>query len=153
MGGAVVPGPPLKIGAPHFTFGPPVATYIQYCIFKMWPPLLFFGPSGFLPPLLLNPGDGPALTWYQLTLWRPLNLNLNYHFNLLALWVPNFSHKKCTLDLCWYLSVCLTFFQTIALTFFLTTLVNISWPFLFCFYIFIVRNRYLLNRLQEIGIF
>jgi len=33
---------------PHFTFGPPVATYIQYCILKMW------------LPLLLNPGDGPA---------------------------------------------------------------------------------------------
>jgi len=23
---------------PHFTFGPPVAAYIQYCIFKMCPP-------------------------------------------------------------------------------------------------------------------
>jgi len=36
---------------PHFTFGPPVAAYIQYCIFKMWPPLLVFGPSfWFLAP-------------------------------------------------------------------------------------------------------
>jgi len=25
----VVPGPSIKIGALHFTFGPPVATYIQ----------------------------------------------------------------------------------------------------------------------------
>ena len=41
--------------APHFTFGPTVAAYIQYCILKMCPP-----PSGFWPPLLLNPGDGPA---------------------------------------------------------------------------------------------
>ena len=42
-GGAVVPGPAFKIGAPHFTSGPPVAAYIQYCILKMWP-LLVFGP-------------------------------------------------------------------------------------------------------------
>jgi len=46
-GGPVVPGPPFEIGAPHFTFGPPVAAYIQYCILKM------------CPPMLLNPGDGP----------------------------------------------------------------------------------------------
>jgi len=39
---------PFEIGAPHFTFGPPVATYIQHCILKIW------------PSLLLNPGDGPA---------------------------------------------------------------------------------------------
>jgi len=55
------PAPPFEIGAPHFTFGPLVATCIQYCIFKMWPPLLVFGPSfWFLAPLLLIPGDGPA---------------------------------------------------------------------------------------------
>jgi len=54
------PAPPFEIGAPHFTFGPPVATYIQYCILKMWPPLLVFGPSfWFLAPLLLHLGDGP----------------------------------------------------------------------------------------------
>jgi len=46
--------PHLKSAPLHFTFGPPVAAYIQYCIFKMWPS------SGFWPPLLLNPGDGPA---------------------------------------------------------------------------------------------
>ena len=36
--------PHLKSVPPHFTFGPPVAAYIQYCILKMWPPLLVFGP-------------------------------------------------------------------------------------------------------------
>ena len=46
--GPVVPRPSFEIGAPHFTFGPPVAAYIQYCISKMWPPLLVFGPSSFL---------------------------------------------------------------------------------------------------------
>jgi len=51
----------LKSVPPHFTFGPPVAAYVQYCILKMWPPLLDFGPSfWFLAPLLLNPGDGPG---------------------------------------------------------------------------------------------
>ena len=40
-------------------FGPPVAAYIQYCILKMCNPLLVFSPSWFLPPLLLNSGDGP----------------------------------------------------------------------------------------------
>ena len=39
------PAPPFKIGAPHFTFGSPVAAYIQYCILKMGPSLLVFGPS------------------------------------------------------------------------------------------------------------
>jgi len=46
----VVLGPPFEICAPHFMFGPLVAAYIQYCILKMW------------PPLLLTPGDGPVLT-------------------------------------------------------------------------------------------
>ena len=42
---------PFEIGAPHFTFPPPDVTYIQYCIFKMCPTLLVFGPSfWFLPP-------------------------------------------------------------------------------------------------------
>ena len=30
-GRPVVSSPPFEIGAPHFTFGPPVAAYIQYC--------------------------------------------------------------------------------------------------------------------------
>jgi len=29
---------------PHFTFGPPVAAYIQYCILNMWPPFWFLSP-------------------------------------------------------------------------------------------------------------
>ena len=37
------PAPYLKSVPPHFTFGPPVAAYIQYCISKIWPHLLFFG--------------------------------------------------------------------------------------------------------------
>jgi len=52
--------PHLKPVPPHFTFGPPVATYIQYCILEMWSPLSVFGPSWFLTPLVLNPGHGPA---------------------------------------------------------------------------------------------
>ena len=45
-GGVVVSGSAhLKLVSPHFTFGPPVAAYIQYCILKMWSPLLTFGPS------------------------------------------------------------------------------------------------------------
>ena len=55
----MVPGAPFEIGAPHFTFVPPVAAYIQSCILKMWPPFWFLTPSGFWPPLLLNPGDEP----------------------------------------------------------------------------------------------
>jgi len=61
--------PHLKSVPPHFTFGPLVAAYIQYCILKMWSPLLVLAPpSGFWPPLLLNPGDGPAPT---AVVWRP----------------------------------------------------------------------------------
>jgi len=57
-GGQWCPAHPFEICAPHFTFGPLVAAYIQYSILKMWPPLLVFGPSfWFLAPLLLNPGD------------------------------------------------------------------------------------------------
>ena len=41
-GKAVVPGPPIwNQCPPYFTFGPPVAAYIQYCILKMWPPSVF----------------------------------------------------------------------------------------------------------------
>ena len=51
--------PPFEIGTLHFTFGPPVAAYIQYCILKISLPFWFWAPpSGFWPPLLLHPGDG-----------------------------------------------------------------------------------------------
>ena len=61
-GGASGARPPIWNRCPHFTFGPPVAAYIQYCIFKMCSPLRFLAPtSGFCPPLLLHPGDGPGL--------------------------------------------------------------------------------------------
>jgi len=46
--------PHLKSVPLHFTFGPPVAAYIQYCILNMCPPFWF------LSPPLLNPGDGPG---------------------------------------------------------------------------------------------
>jgi len=59
-GASGVRPPHLKSVPPYFMFGSPVAAYIQYCIFKMWPPLLVFGPSWFLAPLLLHPGDGPG---------------------------------------------------------------------------------------------
>jgi len=50
-GGPVVPGPHMKSVPHHFTFGTPVAAYIQYCILKMWPPFLVLAPpSGFWPP-------------------------------------------------------------------------------------------------------
>jgi len=45
--------PHLKSVPHHLTFGPPVAAYFQYCILKMWPPLLVFGPSWFWPPCCL----------------------------------------------------------------------------------------------------
>jgi len=61
LGGQWCP-PPFEIGAPPFHVWPPgcCIRYIQYCIFKMWPPLLFFCPSICFSPLLLNLGDGPA---------------------------------------------------------------------------------------------
>ena len=34
----------LKSVPPHFTFGPPVAAYIQYCILKMCSPFCFLAP-------------------------------------------------------------------------------------------------------------
>ena len=47
-GGQWWPTPHLKSVSPHFTFGPPVAAYIQYYILKMWPPFWFLvPPSGF----------------------------------------------------------------------------------------------------------
>ena len=60
-GRPVVPAPHLKSVPLHFTFGSPVAAYIQYCILKLWPPSGFWPLFlAFGPPLLLNPGDGPA---------------------------------------------------------------------------------------------
>jgi len=72
-GGQWCPAPHLKSVSPISRMGPPVAAYIQYCIWKMWSPLLVFGPSiWFLAPLLLNPGDGPVSTWnYLLRPWTP----------------------------------------------------------------------------------
>ena len=68
QGGRWCPAPHLKSVLHHFRFGPPVAAYIQYCILKMWPPLLFFGPSfWFLAPLLLHPGDGSAANFAKPT--------------------------------------------------------------------------------------
>jgi len=50
-GGQWCPHPHLKSVPPHFTFSPLVATYIQYSILKMCPPLLVLAPpSGFWPP-------------------------------------------------------------------------------------------------------
>jgi len=51
-GGSGALPPHLKSVPPHFTFSLLVATYIQYCILKMWLPLLVFGPSFWLlaPP-------------------------------------------------------------------------------------------------------
>jgi len=43
-GGQWCPTPPFKICAPHFTFGPLVATYIQCSIFKMCSPFWFVAP-------------------------------------------------------------------------------------------------------------
>ena len=37
-GGSGARPPHLKSVSPHFTFGPLAAAYIQYSIFKMWPP-------------------------------------------------------------------------------------------------------------------
>ena len=60
-GWLVVPGPPFEIGAPPFHVWP-LGCYIH--------PILYFKnvalPSGFWPPLLLNPGDGPGEEcWWQ----------------------------------------------------------------------------------------
>jgi len=46
-GGPVVPVPHLKSVPPHFTFGPPVAAYINTVFLKCDPP------SGFWPLLLV----------------------------------------------------------------------------------------------------
>jgi len=43
-GGQCCPAPYSKSLPPYFMFGPPVTTYIQYCILKVCPP------CGFCPP-------------------------------------------------------------------------------------------------------
>jgi len=44
-GGPVVPGSPIwNLFRPISRLGPLVAVYIQYSIFKMWPPFLFLAP-------------------------------------------------------------------------------------------------------------
>ena len=55
-GGSGARLPHLKSVPPHFTFGPPVAAYIQYCILRMCPP------SGSLP-LHLVFGPPAAKSW------------------------------------------------------------------------------------------
>jgi len=44
-GGQWCPASPFEIGASPFHVCPPVAAYIQYCVWNMWPPLLGFGPT------------------------------------------------------------------------------------------------------------
>jgi len=75
-GGQWCPDPPFKFGAPHFMFGPPVAAYIQYCILKCGPPLVF-GPSfWFLAP-------PAAISWQRA--WGDANLLLPNFYVLPAL--------------------------------------------------------------------
>jgi len=71
-----VPGPPIWNRCPHFTFGLPVDAYIQYCIFKMW------------PPLLLNSGDGPGTMATTVPSCEQMYITLHY-FRILN-YVPNF---------------------------------------------------------------
>ena len=68
-GGQWCSAPHLKSVPPPFTFGPLVAAYIQYSIFKMWPPFLVFG-----PPLVLYPGDGPG-QYTVFSRWLPENVH------------------------------------------------------------------------------
>ena len=76
--------PPIWNVCPHFTFGPLVAAYIQYSIFKMWPPFWF------LVPLLLYPGDGPAPT-------LKLQLKLRYVFRCVFLFAKT-SVRNCRIS-------------------------------------------------------
>jgi len=71
-GGQWCPAPHLKPVPPHFTFGPLVATYIQYCILKMCPP-----PSGF-SSLLQNPCDGPGWRRKKITTKTPSCLSFTF---------------------------------------------------------------------------
>jgi len=60
-GGGVVPGPPFEICDPHFRFGPWLLHTSNTVFLKCGPPFWFLAPpSGFCPPLLLNPGVGPG---------------------------------------------------------------------------------------------
>jgi len=52
-GGQWCPAPRFEICAPPFRVW---SLHTSNKYFKIWPPLLVFA-----PPLLLNPGDGPAL--------------------------------------------------------------------------------------------
>ena len=79
-GGQWCPATHLKYVPHHSTFGALVAAYIQYSILKMWPPLLFFGPSWFLAspaakswrracaPLRLSSGLGVLLAKLRMAL-------------------------------------------------------------------------------------
>jgi len=68
-GGQWCPAPPFEIGAPHFTFGPPVAAYIQHCILKCGPP------SGFWP-LFLVFGPPAAKSWRLACVMAYVKFNL-----------------------------------------------------------------------------
>jgi len=61
--GPVVPGPPFEIGALPFHVWPTGCCTHPILHLKNVPPFWFLAPpSGFWPPLLLHPGDGPELT-------------------------------------------------------------------------------------------
>ena len=78
-GGQWCPVPLFEISALHFTFGPPVAAYIQRCIFKIGLPFCFVAPLFvFWPLLLLNPGDGPG---HEAPLIEAFSLKLTTIFN------------------------------------------------------------------------
>ena len=53
-GGAMVPGPPFEICAPHFMFDPQLLHTSNILFLKCGPPLWL------LPPLMRNAGDGPG---------------------------------------------------------------------------------------------
>jgi len=52
-GGQWCPAPTFDICAPPFHVWPLVAPYIQYCILKMWTPLLVFGHNIWFLALLV----------------------------------------------------------------------------------------------------
>ena len=82
-GEAVVPGSPFEIGAPHFTFGPPVAAYIQYCILKMWPPFWFLAPPA--AKSWRRTCTNPKVDWY-LKVWKGVKKNSNTHWEPVERW-------------------------------------------------------------------
>jgi len=57
------PAPHVKSVPPHFTFGPPVAEYINTVFLKCAPPFWFLAP-------LINPGDGPGSTAIGFDIFR-----------------------------------------------------------------------------------